>query len=87
MTEVVLMSEAEELVRNGSRSSGRGNPWKARTHCEYGHAFTPANTMPRVDSSGRRCRECQREKGRRWYRERGKALRAARRRTQGKDTP
>jgi hypothetical protein len=75
----VLVSVAEELVRNGSRSSGRGNPWKARTHCEHGHEFTPENTMMRVDSSGRRCRECDRATGRRWYQQRGKALRAARR--------
>jgi hypothetical protein len=72
-------SEAQELVRNGVRSTGRGNPWKGRTHCEHGHEYTPENTMLRVDSSGRRCRECQREQGRRWYRERGAALRAARR--------
>jgi hypothetical protein len=79
MTEVVL-SVAEELVRNGSRSTGRGNPWKSRTHCEHGHAYSAENTMMRVDSSGRRCRQCQRESGRRWYQQRGAALRAARRR-------
>jgi hypothetical protein len=78
VTEVVV-SVAEELVRNGSRGSGRGLPWKARTHCEHGHEFTPENTMPRVDSSGRRCRQCQRERGRRWYQQKGAALRAARR--------
>ena len=81
-------SEAQELVCNGSRSTGRGLPWKARTHCEHGHEYTPENTMPRADSSGRRCRECQRERGRRWYQQRGAALRAGRRRgitTQGKD--
>ncbi len=78
---------AEELVRNGSRATGRGRNWARRTHCEYNHEFTPENTMERVDSSGRRCRQCQRERGRRWYREKGAALRAARRRgTQGKDS-
>ncbi len=76
----VVVSVAEELIRTGAHDTGRGTPWKQRTHCEYGHEYTEANTMPRVDSSGRRCRECQRERGRRWYRQRGAALRAARRR-------
>jgi hypothetical protein len=70
------LSIAGEMM---SRDRGRGMPWKGRTHCEHGHEYTSENIMPRVDSSGRRCRECHRERGRRWYRERGAALRAARR--------
>jgi hypothetical protein len=30
----------------------------ARTHCPYGHAYTPANTY--MDGRSRRCRECNR---------------------------
>ncbi len=78
-------SVAQQQVSAGA-NNGRGSPWKQRTHCEHGHEYTPANIMPRVDSSGRRCRECQRERGRRWYATRGHALRAARRH-QPKPTP
>jgi hypothetical protein len=54
------MSVAEELVRNGSRS-GRGRPWKDRTHCLRGHPYTPENilwrpawrqTMPHLQGRG-----------------------------------
>lgn len=70
-------SEAEEVAAvEGSR---RGEPWKSRSSCERGHPYDDTNTMVRVDSSGRRCRECQRAYGRRWYRERGATLRKARR--------
>jgi len=85
-TEPAVPSVAQELVRNGSRSSGRGNPWKSRTHCEHGHEFTPENTLWRTDSSpgARRCRICHRERGRAWYYATGgnpgrEARRAARR--------
>lgn len=83
-TAEVVVSEAEELVRNGSRSTGRGLPWKARTHCGHGHEFTPENTAPRPDSSAgaRRCRTCKRERARRWYEQRGAALRGHRKEPQ-----
>ena len=76
MTEVP--SEAEELVGNGSRDTGRGLPWKSRTHCEHGHEFTAENTYMRSHGA-RRCRACLRAAGARWYATRGKALRQARR--------
>lgn len=31
-----------------------------RTHCFYGHEFTPENTFYRKDGGQRRCRECNR---------------------------
>jgi hypothetical protein len=81
MTMTAAPSEAALLVRNGSRATGRGNPWKGRTHCEHGHEYTPENTYWRTErsGSGRRCRACTREDSRRWYAARGKALRAAQR--------
>jgi hypothetical protein len=75
--EVVVMSEAEELVANGSRSL-RGKPWIDRTHCGRGHEYTPENIIWRKHGA-RRCRICHREADRRWYAERGAALRKARR--------
>lgn len=42
-----------DRVRNGNHHEAR------KTHCKYGHEFTPENT--RIDSNGGRCcRECQR---------------------------
>lgn len=32
--------------------------WARRTHCERGHEFTPENTRPRSNGSGRECIEC-----------------------------
>ena len=79
-------SLAEELVRTGARDTGRGMPWKARTHCNHGHEFTPGNTLWRTDSShgARRCRRCHRERTLAWYYRAGgnpgrEARRAARR--------
>jgi hypothetical protein len=46
------LSEAALLIYNGSRSTGRGNPWKGRTHCEYGHEYTAENTMPASTAAG-----------------------------------
>jgi len=84
MTEA--QSLAEELVRTGARDTGRGMPWKGRSHCGHGHEFTPENTLWRTDSShgARRCRRCHRERGRAWYYATGgnpgrEARRAARR--------
>jgi hypothetical protein len=42
--EEMVLSVAEELVRNGSRS-GRGRPWKDRTHCLYAHPYTAENII------------------------------------------
>lgn len=40
---------------------GRTNQNDGKTHCKYGHEFTPANTH--LDSSGKRaCRACGRER-------------------------
>jgi hypothetical protein len=57
----------------------------AKVYCIHGHEFTDENTyfMP---SGGRRCRECDRESGRKWYRERGKALRSSEGVTKNADT-
>jgi hypothetical protein len=63
-------------------SSGRGSPWKGRTHCQYGHEFSPENTLHRSDSTpgARRCLECKRRRYREYYDRRGAALRAQTRR-------
>ena len=72
-----MLSEAEEIVLSGERS-GRGRPWKDRTHCLYGHPYTPGNIIWRKHGA-RRCRICHREADRKWYAERGAAARKARR--------
>jgi len=33
---------------------------RSKTHCKYGHEFTPENTRP-LPNGGRRCRVCHRE--------------------------
>lgn len=38
--------------------------WAQRTHCKWGHEFTPENTMVRSDGGGRRCRICHNKKTR-----------------------
>jgi hypothetical protein len=70
VSEAEVPSVAEELVRNGSRSSGRGRPWKDRTHCLRGHAYTAENIEWRSHGA-RRCKKCKAERGRVWYHERG----------------
>jgi hypothetical protein len=72
-----LPSEAEEIVRSGTRS-GRGKPWRDRTECLKGHPYTPENILWRAHGA-RRCRKCALARGRRWYAERGAAARTARR--------
>ena len=60
----------------------RGNGWAARnarkTHCPQGHEYTIGNlyVTPKGD---RRCRECAREKSRKWWNARGSDRRRARR--------
>jgi hypothetical protein len=60
-------------------NSSRGNSPAAvnarKTHCIHGHEFTPENTMT-DHGYGRKCRECDRERSRKW-RAKQKALRKA----------
>lgn len=67
-------SLADELVRSGHRQCRRGQPWKNRTHCDYGHEFTPENTLIRPDKRHmvRRCRECRNRRAREYYWRRGR---------------
>lgn len=41
---------------------------RAKTHCPQNHEYTEENTY-RPPSGGRVCRDCQRERGLRWYHE------------------
>lgn len=50
-----------------------------RLYCEHGHEFTPENTYLRKSKSGgvaRQCRECDRERMRRYWREQPERMRA-----------
>jgi hypothetical protein len=75
-----MISENGEVAATEA-GSGRGQPWKARTHCGRGHEFTPENTAYRTDGYGgaRRCLECKRARYREYYARRGSALRKAQR--------
>ena len=60
-----------ETVTN-SENVKRGDPGKYlkdRTHCPYGHEYTPENIKPSKDGS-RRCRECHRRNNRETMRKR-----------------
>lgn len=50
-----------DMLRKGR---GKCSRLAARTHCKYGHEFTPENTMPIVKkgqvTNGRQCRICKR---------------------------
>lgn len=39
-----------------------GSPNKNKTHCKFGHEYTPENTYTRKDNGFRQCLTCQREK-------------------------
>ncbi len=57
---------------NGKRgTAGRafGLMMAARTHCRNGHEFTVENTTIHKNKSGRLCRECSRERDRRYRKE------------------
>jgi hypothetical protein len=45
-----------DMLRNGNHANAK------KTHCKWGHEFTPENTKPQ--RSGRACRECHRINGR-----------------------
>ena len=51
------------------------HPEAARTHCKYGHEYTPENTAIGSRGKGRRCRECSRiaSTRRRWRQKGGSA--------------
>jgi hypothetical protein len=73
-------------VLSGQRS-GRGKPWKDRTHCLRGHEYTASNILWRSDgrsSGARRCRKCKAAASARWYATRGAAARSARRKGKAK---
>lgn len=53
--------EPATILENALR--GRGSPIfhrnAAKTHCKYGHEFTPENTYRRPGSTRRECRKCR----------------------------
>lgn len=52
---------ARDRVRHGRSSANNQNLTK--THCKYGHEFTPENTRVRIQPNGRpsrKCRTCER---------------------------
>lgn len=52
-----------DAVRNGV------DYWTSRTHCKWGHEFTPENT--RIERNGSRtCKQCDRERGARYRKRR-----------------
>lgn len=55
------VTHAENVLRGRSPSA----LWAARTHCNYGHEFTPENTY--MNRGARVCRTCTRERSRRAY--------------------
>lgn len=55
-----LKSKPEHLeIHLGGRPAAN----RGKTHCDYGHEFTPGNTYLRADGKGRECRECNRRRG------------------------
>lgn len=53
-----------DMVRNGHDAAARGtNPQSLKTHCPHGHEYTPENTAT-TKRGTRRCRECDRIRGR-----------------------
>lgn len=55
-----LGTHADNMADRVRKGRGGTNGFERRTHCEYGHPFTPANTLPRYGpGTGRRCRACR----------------------------
>lgn len=52
---------------NTMRGSSFASANAAKTHCEQGHEFTPANTYMRPHRRGRDCRTCIRERALSYY--------------------
>ncbi len=51
-----------DAVRHGT------HPWSSRTHCKYGHEYTPENTRYTKNERARVCITCARRTGREWKR-------------------
>lgn len=56
-----------DRVRLGTHHNSR------KTHCKWGHEFTPENTLPNSGGKGRRCRTCKRKGGRSYMRNKRRA--------------
>jgi hypothetical protein len=54
-----VLSPARKVYTEGLRLGGiaNGERNKAKTHCKFGHEYTPANTAPN-GKNGRKCRRC-----------------------------
>jgi hypothetical protein len=50
---------------NTLRGDGPSARNKRKTHCKYGHEFTPENTY--MEGNRRRCKQCGRDKALKWY--------------------
>ena len=53
-----------DSVRNGSHHNS------IKTHCKWGHEFTPENTKPQSGKKGRRCRTCDNA----WHRAKARGM-------------
>lgn len=50
----------QENARRGNTGKATGAKHKAKTHCKYGHAFSPENTRLIRNGRGRLCKTCAR---------------------------
>jgi hypothetical protein len=64
---LLIGTQADNCADTKARGRRRtNNQNKGKTHCKYGHAFTPENTW--VDSLGKRaCIECKRRRWREYH--------------------
>lgn len=61
-----LVTHVENITAPGSQAISQ--IFKARTHCNHGHEFTPENTLLLVNqSNSRRCKTCARDYQRRYW--------------------